>query len=92
MEGLMGIFLKENWQISMLLQLNLLKNKKTNKLMADEKTNQQQLSQKSLKSASAVMLKMKKATSEREAARKLLQACSFLSAKACDTFCGFMIC
>lgn len=39
MEGLMGIFLKENWQISMLLQLNLLKNKKTNKLMADEKTN-----------------------------------------------------
>lgn len=60
MGGLMGIFLKENWQISMLLQLNLLKNKKTNKLMADEKTNQQQLSQKSLKSASAVMLKIKK--------------------------------
>lgn len=31
MGGLMGIFLKENWQISMLVQLNLLKNKKTNK-------------------------------------------------------------
>lgn len=38
MESLMGIFLKENWQISVLLQLNLLMNKKTNKLMADEKT------------------------------------------------------
>lgn len=39
MESLTGIFLKENWQISMLLQLNLVMNKKTNKLMADEKTN-----------------------------------------------------
>lgn len=39
MESLIGIFLKENWQISVLLKLNLLMNKKTNKLIAAEKTN-----------------------------------------------------
>lgn len=33
-----GIILKENWQSSMLLQLNFLMNEETNKLMTDEKT------------------------------------------------------